>query len=181
MSANYPVRSAQLRGLARCREARGCHAGLDWVQLLACLHRRINQGQRLKQRRSLRLLTGLLAPLLVSALCEARHREPAPGQPEIRSSSVLVLDEGSSTVLLARQVDQSTPIASITKLMTALVVLDAQQPLDEMLGVSEAGRERGRGAFSRLGVGTRLSRGDLFHLPPIPSETRPAHLLPPNH
>src|SRR5258707_13944536 len=97
---------------------------------------------------------------MVSGVCEARHRAVTAGQPDVRSSSVLVLDEGSSTVLLARQVDQSTPIASITKLMTALVVLDAQQPLDEMLVVSEADRERGRGAFSRLGVGTRLSRSE---------------------
>jgi D-alanyl-D-alanine endopeptidase (penicillin-binding protein 7) len=135
----------------------------------------------LKQRHSLRFLTCLLAPLLVSALCEARHRESTPGQPDIRSSSVLVFDEGSATVLLARQVDQSTPIASITKLMTALVVLDAQQPLDEMLVVADADRERGRGAFSRLGVGTHLSRGDLLHLALMSSENRAAHVLARNY
>ena len=135
----------------------------------------------MKQRRSLRLLTWLLAPLAMSALCEARHREPASGQPEIRSSSVLVLDEGSSTVLLARQVDQSTPIASITKLMTALIVLEAQQPLDEMLEVTDADRERGRGAYSRLGVGTRLTRRDLLHLALMSSENRAAHVLARNY
>jgi D-alanyl-D-alanine endopeptidase (penicillin-binding protein 7) len=129
----------------------------------------------------LRFLAWLLAPLLVSALCEARHRPITPGQPDIRSSSVLVLDEGSSTVLLARQVDQSTPIASITKLMTALVVLDAQQPLDEMLEVTDADRERGRGAYSRLAVGTHLSRGDLLHVALMSSENRAAHVLGRNY
>jgi D-alanyl-D-alanine endopeptidase (penicillin-binding protein 7) len=135
----------------------------------------------LQQRHSLRVLTWLLVPLLVSTVGHAHHRVSTPGQPDIRSSSVLVFDESSSTVLLARQVDQSTPIASITKLMTALVVLDAQQPLDEVLEVTDEDRERGRGAFSRLAVGTRLSRGDLLHLALMSSENRAAHVLGRNY
>ena len=135
----------------------------------------------MQQRHPLRALSWLLAPLLVSTVCHAHHRVSTPGQPDIRSSSVLVLDEGTSTVLLARQVDQSTPIASITKLMTALVVLDARQPLDEMLEVTDADRERGRGAFSRLAVGTHLSRGDLLHLALMSSENRAAHVLGRNY
>ncbi|HLQ12750.1 MAG TPA: D-alanyl-D-alanine endopeptidase [Steroidobacteraceae bacterium] len=135
----------------------------------------------MKNYDSLRLLGLLLLPLLVSGLCEARHRAVTAGQPDIRSSSVLVLDEGSSTVLLSRQVDQSTPIASITKLMTALVVLDAQQPLDEILEVTDADREHGRGAYSRLAAGTRLSRGDLLHLALMSSENRAAQALARNY
>jgi len=135
----------------------------------------------LKIRDPLRLLGFFLLPLLASGLCEAGHRAVTAGQPDIRSSSVLVLDEGSSTVLLSRQVDQSTPIASITKLMTALVVLDAQQPLDEILEVTDAGREHGRGAYSRLAAGTRLSRGDLLHLALMSSENRAAQALARNY
>ena len=135
----------------------------------------------MKNRDPLRLLALFLFPLMVSATSEARHHAASRGQPDIRSSSVLVFDEGSSTVLLARQVDQSTPIASITKLMTALVVLDAQQPLDEILEVADADRERGRGAYSRLATGTRLSRGDLLHLALMSSENRAAHALGRNY
>jgi serine-type D-Ala-D-Ala endopeptidase (penicillin-binding protein 7) len=112
---------------------------------------------------------------------EARHA-PAKGvDPQIRSSAVLVLDETNSTVLLSRQADVATPIASITKLMTALVVLDARQPLDEMLQITDEDREHGRGAFSRLAIGTRLSRGDLLHIALMSSENRAAHALGRNY
>jgi D-alanyl-D-alanine endopeptidase (penicillin-binding protein 7) len=94
---------------------------------------------------------------------------------------MLVLDETSSAVLLSRQADVPTPIASITKLMTALAVLAAQQPLDEMLVVTDEDREHGRGAYSRLAVGTRLSRGDLLHLALMSSENRAAHVLGRNY
>ena len=135
----------------------------------------------MKNRDPLHFLSLMLLPLMVSAVCEARHRAVTPGQPDVRSSSVLVLDEGTSTVLLARQVDQSTPIASITKLMTALIVLDAQQPLNEILEVTDADREHGRGAYSRIAPGTRLSRGDLLHLALMSSENRAAHALARNY
>ncbi|MDE2219669.1 MAG: D-alanyl-D-alanine endopeptidase [Gammaproteobacteria bacterium] len=105
------------------------------------------------------------------------HAPAATDDPQIRSNAVLVLDEDSSTVLLARQAEVATPIASITKLMTALVVTDARQPLDEVLQITDEDREHGRGAFSRLAVGTRLSRGDLLHLALMSSENRAAHAL----
>ena len=88
-----------------------------------------------------------------------------------------MLDEGSSKVLLSRQAEVAAPIASITKLMTALVVLDGNQPLDEIVPITEDDREHGRGAFSRLAIGTRLTRGDLLHLALMSSENRAAHAL----
>ena len=69
------------------------------------------------------------------------------------------------------------PIASITKLMTALVVTEAAQPLDEMLVVTEDDRSFGKGSYSRLSPGTQLSRGDLMHLALMASENRAAHAL----
>jgi serine-type D-Ala-D-Ala endopeptidase (penicillin-binding protein 7) len=127
----------------------------------------------------------ILALMFNSAALEARHapaKAPAKGaDPQIRSSAVLVLDEASSTVLLSRQADAAIPIASITKLMTALVVLDAKQPLDEMLVVTDEDREHGRGAFSRIAVGTRLSRSDLLHVALMSSENRAAHALGRNY
>jgi D-alanyl-D-alanine endopeptidase (penicillin-binding protein 7) len=73
------------------------------------------------------------------------------------------------------------PIASITKLMTALVVLDAKQPLDEVLQITDADRNLPKGGFSRLSVGTTLSRGDLMHLALMSSENRAAHALGANY
>jgi D-alanyl-D-alanine endopeptidase (penicillin-binding protein 7) len=124
-----------------------------------------------------------MALLLAALPAEARHRHhSAPtGEPDIRSSSVLVIDEGSSAVLLARQADVPAPIASITKLMTSLVVLDADLPLDEELEITNDDREHGKGAFSRLLPGTRLTRGDLMHLALMSSENRAAHALGRNY
>jgi len=69
------------------------------------------------------------------------------------------------------------PIASITKLMTALVVLDADQPLDEMIELSVADRRLERSSASRLAIGNKLSRSDLLHLALMSSENRAAHAV----
>jgi len=132
---------------------------------------------RLSNRGPFRLLPSCLLLLLTSTPCLARHHHAPAGQPDVRSSAVLVLDEGSSKVLLSRQAEVAAPIASITKLMTALVVLDGKQPLDEIVPITDADRERGRGAFSRLAIGTQLTRGDLLHLALMSSENRAAHAL----
>ncbi len=100
-----------------------------------------------------------------------------PGKPDVRSGSVLILDEETSSVLYARQANIASPIASITKLMTALVVLDSGQSLDEMVELTQADRSSGKGAYSRLPVGAKLSRGDLLHLALMASENRAAHAL----
>ena len=102
----------------------------------------------------------------------ATAREPA-----LRSSAALVLDATHSSVLYARRSDVAVPIASITKLMTALVVLDAAQPLDELLEITVDDRSHGRAAVSRLTPGAELSRGDLLHLALMASENRAAHAL----
>ena len=83
---------------------------------------------------------------------------PTLNDPALRSSAALVLDLTNSSVLYARHSDVALPIASITKLMTALVVMEAGQPLDEMLAVNGDDRSFGKGSFSRLSPGTTLSR-----------------------
>jgi len=133
------------------------------------------------------LLCCLPLLLLAAAPAQARHHRHhhrlriAGDQPDIRSTAALVLDEDSATVLLARQADVPTPIASITKLMTAIVVLEAKQSLDETLQITEEDHEHGRGAFSRLTIGTKLSRGDLMHVALMSSENRAAHALGRNY
>jgi D-alanyl-D-alanine endopeptidase (penicillin-binding protein 7) len=101
--------------------------------------------------------------------------------PKLKSSSVLIVDERDSSVLYARHPDVAAPIASITKLMTALVVLEARQPLDEPIQISDADRDFPKSAFSRLTVGTTLTRGDLMHLALMSSENRAAHALGNNY
>jgi D-alanyl-D-alanine endopeptidase (penicillin-binding protein 7) len=95
----------------------------------------------------------------------------------LRSGAALVLDTTHSSVLYSHNAAVAMPIASITKLMTALVVMDAGQPLDEPLEVSAEDRSFGKGAHSRLTPGTRLTRGDLMHLALMASENRAAHAL----
>jgi len=97
--------------------------------------------------------------------------------PLLRSGEALVLDAANHKVLYARRAEGPRPIASITKLMTTLVVAEAKQPLDERLVVTSADRAIGRGAYSRLAIGTRLTRAQLFHLALMSSENRAAHAL----
>jgi D-alanyl-D-alanine endopeptidase (penicillin-binding protein 7) len=130
-----------------------------------------------------------LAMLAVQATAKViRHPVKAARDPsklvrdlKLKSSSVLVMDPSDSSVLYSRHSDVAMPIASITKLMTSLVVLDAQQSLDEPIQITDADRDMPKGGFSRLTVGTTLSRGDLMHLALMSSENRAAHALGNNY
>jgi serine-type D-Ala-D-Ala endopeptidase (penicillin-binding protein 7) len=102
-------------------------------------------------------------------------------EPVLRSSAALVLDTTHSSVLYSRRSSVALPIASITKLMTALVVMDARQPLDETITVTVDDRSTGKGAASRLAPGTSLTRGELMHLALMASENRAAHALGRNY
>ncbi len=126
--------------------------------------------------RVLRAAAGLA--LLIFAV----HAAATPVRdPKLKSSSVLVMDQKDSSVLYSRHADVAMPIASITKLMTALVVLDARQSLDEPIQITDKDRNLQKGGFSRLAVGTTLSRGDLMHLALMSSENRAAHALGNNY
>jgi serine-type D-Ala-D-Ala endopeptidase (penicillin-binding protein 7) len=122
-------------------------------------------------------ILALLALAPVVSQAAARHT----AGPDIRSNSALVFDETNSTVLYSKNADSVAPIASITKLMTALVVLEAGQPLDELLTIENSDRSSQGGAASRLVIGTRLSRRELMHLALMSSENRAAHALGRNY
>jgi D-alanyl-D-alanine endopeptidase (penicillin-binding protein 7) len=87
------------------------------------------------------------------------------------------LDYASGTELYAKNSTEVMPIASITKLMTAMVVLDAGQPMNQTLRITEAERDRLRGTGSRLAIGTQLTRGELLRLALMSSENRAAAAL----
>jgi D-alanyl-D-alanine endopeptidase (penicillin-binding protein 7) len=128
----------------------------------------------------------LAAPLGYAAPASAvpthlKYANRASAEPVLRSSAALVLDTTHASVLYSRRSGVAMPIASITKLMTSLVVSEAAQPLDEMLTVTDDDRSLGKGSASRLAPGTRLTRGDLMHLALMSSENRAAHALGRNY
>jgi D-alanyl-D-alanine endopeptidase (penicillin-binding protein 7) len=100
-----------------------------------------------------------------------------PSALAVKSKIALVEDGSTSEVLLAKNADKVTPIASITKLMTAIVVLDAGLPLEDVLTIGDEDRDRAMGTTSRLKVGWSLSRADMLHLALMASENRAAAAL----
>ncbi|MBK9440897.1 MAG: D-alanyl-D-alanine endopeptidase [Comamonadaceae bacterium] len=95
----------------------------------------------------------------------------------LKSSVALIVDQETSEVLFSKNDKAILPIASLTKLMTGLVVSEANLPLDEMITVSQEDVDTERGSSSRLHVGSVLSRGELLHLALMSSENRAAHAL----
>ena len=96
---------------------------------------------------------------------------------ELQSSVALVVDQDTNEVVFAKNSDAVLPIASLTKLMTALVVTEAQLSLDEMLTVTSDDVDTIKHSSSRLPVGATLTRGELLHLALMSSENRAAHAL----
>lgn len=96
---------------------------------------------------------------------------------ELKSSVALVVDAETNEVLFSKNPQAVLPIASITKLMTALLVLEARQPLDEVLTIAEADVDTEKNSSSRLVVGTQLTRGEMLHLALMSSENRAANAL----
>ena len=96
---------------------------------------------------------------------------------DLRSSVALVTDQRTGEVLLSKNPDAVLPIASITKVMTSLVVLDAQLPLAEAVEISAEDIDTEKGSRSRLRPGTRLTRAELLQLALMSSENRAAHAL----
>jgi serine-type D-Ala-D-Ala endopeptidase (penicillin-binding protein 7) len=96
---------------------------------------------------------------------------------DLKSSVALVMDQETNEVLFSKNSQAVLPIASITKLMTAVVVTDAGLPLSEVLTVSQDDVDTEKGSRSRLTVGTQLTREEMLHLALMSSENRAAHAL----
>ena len=96
---------------------------------------------------------------------------------ELKSGVALVLDQDTNEVLFSKNSDAVLPIASLTKLMTAMVVTEAQQPLDEIVTITDEDIDTEKGSRSRLRVGTQLRREDMLHLALMSSENRAANAL----
>ena len=95
----------------------------------------------------------------------------------LKSSVALVMDQDTNEVLFSKNSSAVLPIASITKLMTALVVVEAQQPMSEVLTITQDDIDTEKGSHSRLAVGAKLSREEMLHLALMSSENRAANAL----
>ena len=96
---------------------------------------------------------------------------------DLKSSVALVVDQDTKEVLLSKNDHAVLPIASITKLMTGLLVAEANLPMDEIITITQDDVDTEKHSSSRLRVGTQLSRGEMLHLALMSSENRAAHAL----
>lgn len=122
-------------------------------------------------------MIGVLLLLIAGPTLSGEGRFTAlAGNPGLHSASAIVLDSAGN-LIYGKDVDTVRPIASITKLMTAIVVLDAGLDLDEDITISDDDRDRIRMTGSRLKVGATLTRRDLLLLALMSSENRAAAAL----
>jgi serine-type D-Ala-D-Ala endopeptidase (penicillin-binding protein 7) len=118
--------------------------------------------------------TAAFIPASMGALSGLRN---TPDPLALKSSVAFVVDANTGEVLLDKNSTTALPIASITKLMTALVVMDSQQDLDEVLMIEEPDLQLEKQVRSRLGLGVQLRRRDALHLALMSSENRAANML----
>ena len=126
--------------------------------------------------RALSLVLVFLAAVPAAATADTSQFAGLSGHPDLRSASAIVLDSAGN-VIFGKDVDSVRSIASITKLMTAMVVLDARLDLDEELTITSADRDLVRMTGSRLDVGATLTRRELILLALMASENRAATAL----
>jgi len=126
----------------------------------------------------------LLVFVTVSAIAASRFAlaadsvaAPDPAKLKLASANVLVIDAEAGRPIYSKAADEVTPIASVTKLMTAMVVLDAGQPLDEALAVEMDDFDFLKGSQSRLRMGATLTRVEMLRLALMSSENRAASAL----
>ena len=96
---------------------------------------------------------------------------------DLKSSVALVIDQDTREVLFRKNDHAVLPIASLTKLMTGVIISGAQLPMDEMITITQDDVDTEKGSSSRLRVGTSLTRGEMLHLALMSSENRAANAL----
>ena len=130
-----------------------------------------------RQKVSLRLLATRPLQLENAQKIQLGDSYDGSGLLQLASSKALIINQNTGEIIYAKNTNQLTPIASITKLMTAMVMLDANQSLDDEIYVSEEDVDYLKGTRSRLTVGAGLSRSDMLQLALMSSENRAASAL----
>lgn len=122
------------------------------------------------------ILTAALLALLTAVSAKASPR-PDPDRLQLASVNAAVAVVGSDNLLAGKNADRPVPIASVTKLMTALVVLESGQPLDEWLDFLPRHKEAPNNAYTRIRKGSELRRGDVLKIALMSSENFAAYTL----
>lgn len=119
-------------------------------------------------------------PAKAKAVVETRSTAMV-GKPGLHSRAALVMNADTGEVLYGKNMNETVPIASITKLMTSIIVLDARQNMNEILTITQADVDRLKNSHSRLRVGSRLPRQEMMLLALMSSENRAASALARNY
>lgn len=173
-----PKRKAKAKKTARKRkEVAG--AG-DNGQRMVRRVRTVN-GKRVVTYHPARAAAGAVAVAAVATAGDRAGLNKTDDPLSLRSSVAYVVDQNSAEVLFEKNANVALPIASITKLMTGMVVMEAKQDLDEVLRVTDADVDRLKYSSSRLPVGARMTRRELLHITLMSSENRAASALGRNY
>lgn len=149
------------------------------VTLRKSKRKKVSYRKRAKARKA-RLQKRRVALAKQRAIDLGEHYDGSEA-PQLASAKVLVVNQNTGEVKYAKNSNTASSIASITKLMTAMVVLDAQQPMDETIYISENDVDTIKGTRSRLPVGFSLYRSDMLQLALMSSENRAAFALASNY
>jgi serine-type D-Ala-D-Ala endopeptidase (penicillin-binding protein 7) len=172
-----PVASAREASGSASRQAAGSSAGKSAANKRAA-------ASRTSARQSARTPSRKLRPVAPPrpSMGQKIGLHAADDPLALKSGVALVMDARTNEVLFSKNSEAVLPIASITKLMTAMVVAEAQLPLDERLTVGLIDQlDTGKYSRSRLKPGTQLTRGELMHLSLMASENRAAYALGKNY
>jgi len=153
------------------------YAGKTWVdktRKVAAVHKRQSVALRGKKHRSGRAQVAMPTKPSVGQIAGLHGTTDSLN---LKSSVALVVDQQTNEVLYSKNDKAVLPIASLTKLMTGLVISEANLPMDESIMVSQEDVDTEKGSRSRLRVGSFLTRGELLHLALMSSENRAAHAL----
>ncbi|PZQ74125.1 MAG: D-alanyl-D-alanine endopeptidase [Variovorax paradoxus] len=142
--------------------------------VVASIHKKNGKTVVAVQRRSVVRVTEAPPRLSFGQMAGLHATEDAL---DLKSSAALVIDQDTREVLFSKNDHAVLPIASLTKLMTGLLISEAQLPMDELITITQDDVDTEKGSRSRLTVGTTLSRGELLHLALMSSENRAAHAL----
>ncbi len=127
--------------------------------------------------RPMRITTSALLLWVLAAVAAAATNDPKREGLQLASVHAVVVDLESGEVVYRKHADVAVPIASVTKLMTAMVVLDGGQPLDEWLTIVGWDRSLGKNAYSRIRIGSEAKRGELLRLALMSSENLATNVL----
>jgi serine-type D-Ala-D-Ala endopeptidase (penicillin-binding protein 7) len=117
------------------------------------------------------------APVAIPSFGQKAGLHATSDMLDLKSSVAYVIDQDTQEVLISKNDHAVLPIASITKLMTGLIISEAKLPMDESITITQDDVDTEKGSSSRLRVGATLTRGELLHLALMASENRAAHAL----